>query len=131
MSESQPKPDKPKRVRAYRPKRSGVSFGLPREFEALCEREGVRPLAVLQQFIGDLCDMRAWTAQSAYAASGDAAHRAALAYHQVASRARKSKAQAGAALPDVATPRPAAETRATTPIEALAAAALRERKERP
>lgn len=127
-SDTTPNP-KPKRKRAA-PKRTVPTawMALPRELVALCEREQVSPRSLLLDFVADLCDLRAWSVKSAYAGNGDAAHRAALAYHAVAQKARDAKAQARAAGVDVLTPQPQAETRATTPIEALAAAVIRDQK---
>jgi hypothetical protein len=91
-----PKPSKsPRRPRAFEPKRAAINFRLPVEFVALCEREQIAPSELMRQFIADLCDLRAWTRDSAYAGSGEAAHRAALAYHAIASQARNAKARAG------------------------------------
>jgi len=123
-----PQPKKRQRVRAFRPKRGTVNFGLPKEFDALCVSEQVSPGELLRQFIADLCDLRAWNTSSAFNSTGEPAHRAALAYHQLAKQARNAKAQTRADSADVPSPQPAAETRATTPIEALAAAV---RKDRP
>lgn len=83
---------KPARKRAPSPKRPGVSFKLPREFEALCEREGVGANELVRQFVADLCDLRAWVQRSAFAGSGPEAHQAAQAWLAVARRAWKDKA---------------------------------------
>ncbi len=121
-------PNKPRPKRAYEPKRPSINFRLPREFEALCERAQIAPGDVIRQFVADLCDLRAWTADSAFAGNGETAHRAALAYHRVASQARNAKAQTRAAGAHVLTPQPQVQTRATTPIEALAAIVARDQK---
>ena len=85
---------KPARKRAPSPRRPAVSFALPREFEALCEREGVNAGELMRQFVADLCDLRAWVQRSAFAGSGPEAHQAAQAWLAVARRARQSKAVA-------------------------------------
>jgi hypothetical protein len=94
MSEQQPRP-----VRARRPTSSNVFFRLPAQFEALCAREGTTPKLLLQQFVADLCDMRAWTVTSAYAASSEEGHRAALAYYRIAQRDRENKRRASGETP--------------------------------
>jgi len=126
-----PRPKKPARKRAFQPKRVSVNFRVPKEFEALCASEQIAPGELMRQFIADLCDIRAWTAASIFGGNGDAAHRAALAYHQVASAARQSKAQTGAAAPEVPSSQPQPTTRATTPIAVWAAAVERERQDKP
>lgn len=124
-------PNKPRPKRVHQPKRPAVNFRLPREFEALCEREGIAAGEIIRQFVADLCDLRAWTERSAFAGNGREAHRAAQAWLAIASHSPQNKRQARAAGADVATPQPAAETRAMTPIEALTAAVDRERKDQP
>ena len=123
MTDSNDTP-KPKRKRVYQPKRHCLNIKLPNDLMALCAREQIEPSELVRGFIADLCDIRAWTTSSRYAGNGDAAHQAALAYHRVASQARQHKAQPV----DASTPQPLAETRATTPIEALAQAV---RKDKP
>lgn len=117
-----PQPKKRQRERAFRPKRGTVNFGLPKEFDALCASEDTSAGELLRQFIADLCDLRAWNASSTFNSSGEVAHRAALAWLAIA-RQNKREKRAGA---DVATPQPTAESRATTPIEALTAAVERD-----
>ena len=89
---------KPQRKRSYEsPKRPSVNFRLPREFEALCEREGLAPSELMRQFVADLCDLRAWTTTSAFAGSGIEAHRAAQEWLTIARRARHKRAADAAA----------------------------------
>ena len=86
-----PSPKKPRPPRAFEPKRPAVNFRLPREFEALCEREQIAPGDVIRQFVADLCDLRAWTTTSAFAGNGEDAHQAAQAYHRIAQQARHKR----------------------------------------
>ena len=83
---------KPARKRAPSPRRPVVSFALPREFEALCEREGVNAGELMRQFVADLCDLRAWIQRSAFAGNGPEAHQAAQAWLAAARRVWKDKA---------------------------------------
>lgn len=83
--------NKPRPKRAHEPKRPAVNFRLPREFEALCEREGVEAGELIRQFVADLCDLRAWTTTSAFAGAGEQAHQAARAYLAIARQVRRAK----------------------------------------
>jgi hypothetical protein len=103
-----------------------VHFRLPPELEALCEREQITANALIRQFIADLCDIRAWTRNSAFAGSGVAAHRAAQDYLALARRARAMKARTGAVCVDVPTHVPTSPKRAMTPLDALQQAVQRE-----
>jgi hypothetical protein len=114
MTNEKPKKPRPKRV--HQPTRPALNIKLPNDLVALCAREQIAPAELVRGFIADLCDIRAWTTTSHYAANGEAAHRAALAYHAVASQARNAKAKARAAGADVPTSQPAAETRAVTAV---------------
>jgi hypothetical protein len=100
MSIQGDQPKKRQRPREFEPKRVSVNMRVPREFETMCQAEQIAPGELLRQFIADLCNLRAWTVQSAYDGNGEAAHRAALSYHLVASRARRDKKRANAEPPD-------------------------------
>ena len=74
-----------------------LSIRMPREFRALCERDGTTMYQVLQSFVADLCRLVPLSKQNKFTSRGPAAQAAARAYYEAggfaqAARAKQAKA---------------------------------------